>query len=79
MLRPQMDGDAVLGPFMARRIFKPSFRRWDASPFRSERFSSHFLPKTWTDVVPARLDYARGRLEWFATFYPSKPSVAAAS
>jgi len=31
-----------------------------------------FFPDTCADVLPAREDGARGRLEWFAAFYPSK-------
>ena len=79
MLRPQKGGDAVLGPFIAPDSLQAVVSDMGRLAVQVGEVLDHFLPKTWTDVVPARLDYTRSRLQWFATFYPSKPSVAAAS
>ena len=79
MMRPEKDGDAVIGPFMGPESLEAVLSEMGRLAVQVGEVLDHFFPETWADVLPARADYARGRLEWFATFYPPKPPVAATS
>ena len=79
MMRPQRDGDAVIGPFMAPDSLQAVLSEMGRLAVQVGELLDHFFPETWADVLPAREDSARGRLEWLATFYPPKPRAGATS
>ena len=72
LMRPQKDGDAVIGPFIAPDTLEAVISEIGRLAVQASEVLDPFFPETWADVLPARADYARGRLEWFATFYPPK-------
>ena len=79
MMRPQKDGDAVIGPFMAQDSLQAVLSEMGRLAVQVGEVLDHFFPETWADVLPAREDSARARLEWFATFYPPKSPAGATS
>ena len=79
MMRPERDGDAVIGPFMAPDSLQAVLSEMGRLAVQVGEVLDHFLPQTWVDVLPARADYARSRLEWFATFYPPGSRAATTS
>ena len=79
MMRPQKDGDAVIGPFIAADSLEAVLSEMGRLAVQVGEVLDHFFPETQPDVRPAREDYARGRLEWLATFFPPKPPAAATS
>ena len=79
MMRPQKDGDAVIGPFMAPDSLQAVLSEMGRLAVQVGEVLDHFFPETWADVLPARENSARARLEWFATFYPPKPAAGATS
>ena len=79
MMRPQKDGDAVIGPFMGPDSLQVVVSEMGRLAIQVGEVLDHFFPGTRFDLVPARLNCACTRLEWFATFYPSQLSAGAAS
>ena len=79
LMRPQKDGDAVIGPFIAADALEAVLSEMGRLAVQVGEVLDHFFPEKWADVLPAREDYARGRLEWFATFCPPKPPAASTS
>ena len=77
LMRPQKEGNAVIGPFIAPGTLEAVISEMGRLAVQVSEVLDPFFPETWADVVSARADYARVRLEWFATFYPPKPPVAA--
>ena len=77
LMRPEKEGDAVIGPFIAPGTLEAVLSEMGRLAVQVSEVLDHFLPETWADILPARADYARGRLEWFATFYPPEPPAAA--
>lgn len=72
MMRPRKNGDAVIGPFMEATSLQAVLSEMGRLAVQVGEGLDVFFPETWADVLPAREDCARGRLEWFAAFYPSK-------
>ena len=79
LMRPQKDGDAVIGPFIGADSLEAVLSEMGRLAVQVGEVLDQFFPETWADVRPARDDYARRRLEWLGTFYPSRPRAAATS
>ena len=79
LMRPQKDGDAVIGPFITAHTLEAVLSEMGRLAVQVGEILDQFFPETWADVRPAREDYTRGRLEWLAAFYPPKPRAAATS
>ena len=77
LMRPEKEGDAVIGPFIAQGTLEAVISEMGRLAVQVSEVLDHFFPETWAGVLPARAEYARSRLEWFATFYPPKPRAAA--
>ena len=77
MMRPQKDGDAVIGPFVEVSSLQAVLSEMGRLAVQVGEDLDEFFPETWADARPARKDYARGRLEWLATFFPPKLAACA--
>ena len=77
LMRPEKEGDAVIGPFIAPGTLEAVISEMGRLAVQVGAALDHFFPETWADVIPVRAAYARGRLDWIETFYPSKPPAAA--
>ena len=69
----------MIGPFIAADSLEAVLSEMGRLAVQVGEILDQFFPETWADVRPAREDYARGRLEWLATFYPPKPRATATS
>ena len=79
MMRPQKDGDAVIGPFIAADSLEAVLSEMGRLAVQVGEVLDHFFPENWAAVDPAREDYAHRRRGWLATFYPPTPRAAATS
>ena len=79
MMRPQKDGDAVTGPFIAADSLEAALSEMGRLAVQVGEVLDHFFPETWDDVRSAREDYERGPQIWLATFYPPNPLAAETS
>jgi hypothetical protein len=70
MMRPQKDGDAVIGPFMEATSLDAVVSEMGSLAFQAGEQIDRFFPAGWG--MPARLGFAQQKGKWFETFYPSR-------
>lgn len=71
MMRPQKDGDAVIGPFMEATALEAVISEMGRLAVQVGEQINAFLPTDWTRGHPARLAFAQLKLQWISTFYPT--------
>jgi hypothetical protein len=71
MMRPQKDGDAVIGPFMEITALEAGVSEMGRLAVQVGEQINVFLPADWAHGLPARLMFARLKLQWRSTFYPT--------
>lgn len=76
MMRPQRDGDAVIGPFMETTTLEAVVSEMGRLAIQVGEQLNLFFPADWLQGLPSRLAFAKLKQRWIATFYPS-PSPAA--
>ncbi len=76
MMRPQRDGDAVIGPFMEATTLEAVVSEMGRLAIQVGEQLNLFLPADWPQGLPSRLAFAKLKQRWITTFYPS-PSPAA--
>lgn len=76
MMRPQRDGDAVIGPFMETTTLEAVVSEMGRLAIQVGEQLNLFFPADWPQGLPSRLAFAKLKQRWIATFYPS-PSPAA--
>ncbi|PWR19977.1 hypothetical protein [Zavarzinia compransoris] len=76
MMRPQRDGDAVIGPFMETTTLEAVVSEMGRLAIQVGEQLNLFFPADWPQGLPSRLAFAKLKQRWVATFYPS-PSPAA--
>ncbi|MGE0009090.1 MAG: hypothetical protein AB7S92_26375 [Parvibaculaceae bacterium] len=76
MMRPQRDGDAVIGPFMEATTLEAVVSEMGRLAIQVGEQLNLFFPADWPQGLPSRLAFAKVKQRWIATFYPS-PSPAA--
>ena len=69
MMRPQVDGDAVIGPFIEAGSFEAAVSEMGRLAIQVGEVLDHFFPETWVDVIEARAGFARVHRSWLDTFY----------
>lgn len=74
MMRPQKEGDAVIGPFMEATALEAIISEMGRLAVQVGEQINAFLPADWTRGLPARVAFARLKLEWMSTFYPAAPN-----
>jgi hypothetical protein len=70
MMRPQKNGDAVIGPFLEKTAIEAVLSEMGRLAIQAGGVLDGFLPNDWVHAAPAREDFAASRLLWVATFYP---------
>lgn len=75
MMRPQNDGDAVIGPFITKTALEAVLSEMGRLAVQAGEQLNAFFPGDWREVGAARAGFARAKSEWMATFYP-KASVS---
>jgi len=81
MMRPQRQGDAVIGPFMEATTLEAVISEMGRLAIQVGEQLNLFFPADWPQSLPGRLAFARLKQRWIATFYPTaaKPSPDAAA
>ena len=75
MMRPQKNGDAVIGPFIEATSLEAVLSEMGRLAVQAGENLNAFVPETWTNGVEARMAFARVKKHWLDTFY-SQPSAA---
>lgn len=71
MMRPQKDGDAVIGPFMEALALEAVISEMGRLGVQVGDQIIAFLPAEWTPGLPSRAAFAEHKREWLSTFYPT--------
>jgi hypothetical protein len=71
MMRPQKDGDAVIGPFIEKTSLEAILSEMGRLAVQAGQHLTRFFPEDWTPGYEPRLSFARATRAWFATFYPN--------
>jgi hypothetical protein len=70
MMRPQKDGDAVIGPFMEGTVLEAVLSEMGRIAVQAGQHLSAFLPRQWHAGIGPRIGFVEVTKQWFATFYP---------
>jgi hypothetical protein len=70
MMRPQPEGDAVIGPFMVATTLEAVVSEMGRLAIQVGEKLDLFFPAEWLPAFPSRLAFARLKKRWIATFYP---------
>lgn len=71
MMRPQKEGDAVIGPFMEATALEAVVSEMGRLAVQVSEQINAFLPPDWTLSQPARFAFAQIKRDWISTFYPA--------
>jgi hypothetical protein len=74
MMRPQKDGDAVIGPFMEATALEAVVSEMGRLAVQAGEQINSFFPADWTPGLPPRLAFAERKRDWIATFYSAARS-----
>ncbi|MEP7457595.1 hypothetical protein [Phyllobacterium sp. SB3] len=79
MMRPQRDGDAVIGPFMEATALEAVISEMGRLAVQVGEQLNLFFPADWDRAIPSRLAFAKFKQRWMATHYPqaAKPPAGA--
>jgi hypothetical protein len=72
MMRPQKNGDAVIGPFMAATPFGGVIFEMGRTAIQVGETLERFLPKRWDRILDARFAFAKRKQLWLTTFYQNE-------
>jgi len=72
MMRPQKDGDAVIGPFMEKTSLEVVISEMGRLAVQVGEQLERFFPTDWG--MTSRLDFAKLKRDWLNRFYPTKAS-----
>ncbi|TAL78015.1 MAG: hypothetical protein EPN75_11960 [Beijerinckiaceae bacterium] len=75
MMRPQRDGDAVIGPFVETTTLEAVVSEMGRLAIQVGEQLNLFFPADWPQGLPSRLAFAKLKQRWIATFYPSPSPV----
>ena len=70
MMRPQKDGEAVIGPFIEKTSLEAVLSEMGRLAVQAGQHLSAFFPAGWQDGHPPRLAFAQVAKVWFEVFYP---------
>ena len=70
MMRPQKDGDAVIGPFVEGTSLEAVLSEMGRLAVQAGEIQDAFFPDTWKDGIEARTTFAQAKQQWLNTFYP---------
>ncbi|EGE59916.1 hypothetical protein RHECNPAF_1780019 [Rhizobium etli CNPAF512] len=75
MMRPQKDGDAVVGPFIEKTSLEAVLSEMGRLAVQAGLHLIAFFPSDWQQGVVPRHDFTEAAREWIATFYPEAASA----
>ena len=71
MMRPQKDGDAVIGPFIEKTSLEAVLSEMGRLAVQAGQHVGAFIPSGWELGIEPRLEFAKAAQEWIASFYPA--------
>jgi hypothetical protein len=71
MMRPEKDGDSVIGPFMAATALEAVVSEMGRLAVQVGEQINAFLPASWTRGLPSRVAFGQLKRQWISAFYPS--------
>ncbi|PWW01854.1 hypothetical protein DFR52_102518 [Hoeflea marina] len=71
MMRPQKDGDAVIGPFMEATALEAVISEMGRLAVQLGEQIIAFFPTDWTPGLPSLVTFSQHKREWLSTFYPA--------
>jgi hypothetical protein len=74
MMRPQKDGDAVIGPFMEATALEAVISEMGRLAVQVGEQLNRFFPANWDQGVPSRVAFTMQKQNWIDTFYPTAAS-----
>ena len=74
MMRPEKDGDAVVGPFLATTTLEAVISEMGRLAVQVGEQIDAFLPADWGRGLPGRAAFVQLKRQWIATFYPPCPT-----
>jgi hypothetical protein len=74
MMRPQKDGDAVIGPFMEATALEAVVSEMGRLAVQVGEQLNRFFPANWEQGMPSRVAFAKLKQNWMDTFYPTAAS-----
>ena len=75
MMRPQQDGNAVIGPFIEPTTLEAVLAELGRLAIQAGGALDHFFPEKWDHASPARTEFAEVSLQWMRIFY-AEPEAA---
>ena len=69
MMRPQKDGDAVIGPYMEETALEAVLSEMGRLAIQVGEVLDAFLPNTFEGAIGVRVEFARVKQDWLETFY----------
>lgn len=70
MMRPQRNGDAVIGPFIEKASLGALLSEMGRLAVQAGQCLSAFLPENWQPGLETRRSFADVERAWLSTFYP---------
>ena len=70
MMRPQTDGDAVIGPFIETTTLEAVLSEMGRLAVQAGEHLNAFFPEPWTKSHETREAFAASKKRWLDTFYP---------
>lgn len=71
MMRPQKDGDAVIGPFIEKTSLEAVVSETGRLAVQAGQDISAFIPRDWEPGIEPRMSFAKAAQDWIDTFYPA--------
>ncbi len=71
MMRPQKNGDAVVGPFLERGSLEAVLSEMGRLAIQVGEVLDAFFSPNWSPGLPSRLAFAEVKRNWITTFYPA--------
>ena len=69
MMRPQKDGDAVIGPFIEASSLEAVLSEMGRLAVQVGEVLNAFFPETWSNAHSARMAFAQVKRQWLDAFY----------
>ena len=69
MMRPQKDGDAVIGPFVEATALRAVLSEMGRLAVQVGEVLSEFCPADWRRASATRIGFAKAKEAWLTTFY----------
>ena len=72
MMRPQKDGDAVIGPFVEATSLEAILSEMGRLAIQAGDILNSFFPETWMNGLEARAAFAQIKQQWLTKYYPQR-------